>query len=263
LSVDWNHDGSQIATTAKDKKIRVFDPRDSKAAMVGEGFQGTKKSSVVWASNHEKLIGVGFSKTSGRQFGVWDPKKIDTPLIITDLDQSAGVLIPFYDPDNSILYLAGKGDASIRYFELVTDKPYLHFLSEFRDTQSQQGVAWIPKRALDTTKCEIAQCLRLMKEAIVPISFQVPRKSDLFQKDLFPDAYAGVPSLEAKEWLSGENKAPKTRSMKPGEAAKTGEPAKVQAFVAKKSPQELQEENERLLKRIAELEAEIAQAKGE
>jgi len=245
----------------KTKKIRILDPRDSKTAISGEGFAGTKKSSVVWASNQEKLLGVGFSKTSGRQYGVWDPKKLDTPLIISDLDQSAGVIIPFYDPDNSILYLAGKGDASIRYFELVKDKPYLHFLSEFRDTLSQQGVAWVPKRALDTTKCEIALCLRLMKESVVPISFQVPRKSDLFQKDLFPDAYAGVPALEAKDWLGGENKPPVLRPMKPGEAAKTETTTKATTFVAKKSPTELQEENERLLKRVAELEAELAKYK--
>eukprot|EP00456_Euglypha_rotunda_P001075 TRINITY_DN1018_c0_g1_i6.p1 TRINITY_DN1018_c0_g1~~TRINITY_DN1018_c0_g1_i6.p1 ORF type:complete len:347 (-),score=70.51 TRINITY_DN1018_c0_g1_i6:246-1286(-) len=262
MSIDWNADGSLIASTAKDKKIRILDPRDSKTAISGEGFAGAKKSSVVWASNQEKLLGVGFSKTSGRQYGVWDPKKLDTPLAIADLDQSAGVVIPFYDPDNSILYLAGKGDASIRYFELVKDKPYLHFLSEFRDTVSQQGVAWVPKRALDTTKCEIAQCMRLMKEVIVPISFQVPRKSDLFQKDLFPDAYAGVPALEAKDWLSGENKPPVTRPMKPGEAAKSGEATvKATTFVAKKSATELQEENDRLTKRVAELEAELAKYK--
>jgi len=260
FSLDWNADGSQLATSGRDKLIRVFDPRDAKAVITGEGFQGAKKSSVVWASNQEKLLGVGFGKSANRQYGVWDPKKLDTPLALADLDQSAGVLIPFYDPDNSILYLAGRGDASIRYFELVKEKPYLHFLSEFRDTQSQQGVAWIPKRALDTTKCEIAQCLRLMKEAIVPISFQVPRKSDLFQKDLFPDAYAGIPSLEAKEWLGGENKPPKTRSMKPGAATETEETAKTH-FAAKKSPAELQEEVDRLTKRVAELEAELEKYK--
>jgi len=260
LSLDWNADGSQVATTAKDKKIRIFDPRDGKSVQSCEGFAGTKRASVVWASNHEKLLGVGFSKTSVRQYGVWDPKKLDTPLNVTDLDQSAGVIIPFYDPDNSILYLSGKGDASIKYFELVKEKPYLHFLSEFRDTKSQQGVAWLPKRSCDTTKCEIAICLRLMKDAIVPISFQVPRKSDLFQKDLFPDAYAGVPSLEAKEYLSGSNKEPKLKSMKPGSAS--AETTTVKTFTAKTSPQELQAENDKLKARVAELEAELAKLKG-
>jgi len=257
-SLDFSYDGSQICTTCKDKKIRVFDPRDGKSVASAEGFAGTKRSSVVWASNQEKILGVGFSKTSVRQCGVWDPKNLSTPLNIMDLDQSAGVVIPFYDPDNSILYLAGKGDASIRYFELTKEKPYLHALSEFRDTNSQQGVAWLPKRACDTTKCEIAHCLRLMKDSVVPISFQVPRKSDLFQKDLFPDAYAGVPSMEAKEYLAGENRAPKLKSMKPGTAQET---VVVKTFSAKKSPQELEAENEKLKARVAQLEAELARLK--
>jgi len=81
LSVDWNADGSQIATTCKDKKIRIFDPRDGKSAQSTEGFAGTKRASVVWASNHGLLLGVGFSKTSVRQYGVWDPKNLSTPLI--------------------------------------------------------------------------------------------------------------------------------------------------------------------------------------
>jgi len=260
LSIDWNVDGSLLASTSKDKKVRIFDPRDKKSVISTEGFAGTKKSSVLWASNKEKLLGVGFSKTSVRQYGVWDPKKMDAPLHITDLDQSAGVVIPFYDPDNSILYLAGKGDASIRYFELTSEKPYLHALSEFRDTKSQQGVAWIPKRALDTSKCEIALCLRLMKEAVIPISFQVPRKSDLFQKDLFPDTYAGEPSLEAADWFKGENKDPKLRSMKPGTVTETQTTQKT--LTVKKSPAELEEENAQLKARIVELEAELAKLKG-
>jgi len=257
-SIDWTADGAQAATTCKDKKIRIFDPRDAKSVLTTEGFAGSKRSSIVWASNHGLLLGVGFSKNSVRQYGVWDPKNLSAPLALADLDQSAGVVIPFYDPDNSILYLSGKGDASIRYFELVKEKPYLHALSEFRDTNSQQGVTWLPKRACDTTKCEIAHCLRLMKDSIVPISFQVPRKSDLFQKDLFPDAYAGVPSLEAKEYLGGDNKAQKLKSMKPGTAQET---VVVKSFSAKKSPQELETENEKLRARVAELEAELARLK--
>jgi len=257
-SVDFNADGSQIVTISKDKKIRVFDPRDGKSVATSEGFGGMKKASVLWASNQEKILGVGFSKSSGRQYGVWDPKKLDAPLIIKDLDQSSSVIVPYYDPDVSILYIAGKGDASISYFELTKEAPYLHFLSDYRDTNSQQGACFLPKRAVDTTTCEIAHTLRLMKDSIIPISFRVPRKSDLFQKDLYPDAYAGVPSLEAKEYLAGENKAPKLKSMKPGT---TTELVTVKAFSAKRSPQDIEEENSKLRARIAELEAQIAKLK--
>jgi len=67
--------------------------------------------------------------------------------------------------------------------------------------------------------------------------------------------------MEAKEYLAGENKEPKLKSLKPG-ATTTTETISVKSFSAKKTPQDLQEENDKLKARIAELEAEIAKLKG-
>ena len=36
-------------------------------------------------------------------------------------------------------------------------------------------------------------------DSVEPISFIVPRKSEAFQEDIFPDTNAGVPSLSAGE----------------------------------------------------------------
>lgn len=44
---------------------------------------------------------------------------LQDPVSEMDLDQSAGVLMPFYDQDTSVLFLGGKGDGNIRYYELV------------------------------------------------------------------------------------------------------------------------------------------------
>lgn len=49
-----------------------------------------------------------------------------------------------------------------------------------------------------------------------PISFKVPRKSDDFATDLYPDALAGEPALDQEQWLSGENADPIVRSLAPG-----------------------------------------------
>lgn len=49
-----------------------------------------------------------------------------------------------------------------------------------------------------------------------PISFRVPRKSDDFASDLYPDALAGEPALNQEQWLSGENAEPVLRSLAPG-----------------------------------------------
>jgi len=94
-----------------------------------------------------------------------------------------------------------------------------------------------------------------MRDWISPISFQVPRKSDIFQGDLYPDTYAGKPMLSADEWLGGDNKTPAKRSMKPG-AAK--EEQKSSDFVAKKSTEQLEKELAAANAKIAELEEKLA-----
>ena len=37
------------------------------------------------------------------------------------------------------------------------------------------------------------------------IPFTVPRKSELFQEDLYPDTQADVPAITADDWWSGTN----------------------------------------------------------
>ena len=167
-----------------------------------------------------------------------------------DIDQSAGVFSSYYDWDTSVLFLSGKGDSSIKYYEVTNEAPYIHFLSAYSDTQSGKGICWLPKLACDVSKCEVAKCLRLMRDSIIPVGFTVPRKSELFQKDLFPDGYAGASSIEGKAWLDGGNEDPILTNMKPGSQVR----AKVD-FVAKKSYAELETELAAALKKIAELEA--------
>jgi coronin-1B/1C/6 len=254
--LDWNGNGSQLVSTCKDHKMRIFDPRQKEAAMTTAGFEGSKKSTALWMDNHGLIASIGFTKNSARQYSVHDPKKFDTPLATADIDQSAGVLMCTYDPDTSVLFIGGKGDGSIKYFEVVNEAPYIHFLSEFRNSQSQKGLGWLPKYACDTSKCEIARALRLMRDCIQPVSFQVPRKSDLFQADIFPDTYAGVPSNNSADWLGGKDADPVMRSMKPGT-----EVNKDSGFTAKKSPKEMQAELDVANKRIAELEKELAALK--
>ena len=43
----------------------------------------------------------------------------------------------------------------------------------------------MPKRGVDTTKCEIVRFYKLHPNKIEPVSFTVPRKSELFQADIY------------------------------------------------------------------------------
>ena len=269
-SFDWNPDGSLIVTTSKDLQLRVFDPRNPSSVMKTAGFTGPKSSRALWRGDKGQIIALGSSKSSARQYGLWDIKMLKEPLTLQDIDTSAGVLIPHFDADTGILYAAGKGDGNIRYWEVVDTDPYVHFLSEFRDNASQKGVTFLPKRACDVKQCEIAVCLRLMKDRVVPISFQVPRKSaDTFQKDIYPDAYAGVSSTSAEEWLNGANAVPKKISMNPsqrgsvsgGGASSVPAGATSGAVAPAKSAAQLQKELDAAHARIKELEDELAKLK--
>lgn len=101
----WKSDGSLLAVTSKDKTIRVVDPRQAEAAIKVAGYQGAKGSQAVWADNHNKLVVTGFSKETDRCVGLYDPRNMSERVENIELDQSAGVLLPFYDQDTSVSIL--------------------------------------------------------------------------------------------------------------------------------------------------------------
>jgi coronin-1B/1C/6 len=122
----WNYDGSQLVTSCKDKQVRLIDGRNGKITSTVEAHEGTKTVKLTWLGDSNNFLTVGFTRQSKRQFKIWDQRKLDkgAALATADLDQAAGVIMPFYDEDLSLLYLAGKGDGNVRVFELVDDEPW-------------------------------------------------------------------------------------------------------------------------------------------
>ncbi|XP_060243240.1 coronin-6 isoform X2 [Meriones unguiculatus] len=153
-----------------------------------------------------------------RRSSRWRPllNNFEEPVALQEMDTSNGVLLPFYDPDSSIVYLCGKGDSSIRYFEITEEPPFVHYLNTFSSKEPQRGMGFMPKRGLDVSKCEIARFYKLHERKCEPIVMTVPRKSDLFQDDLYPDTPGPEPALEADEWLSGQDAEPVLISLKDG-----------------------------------------------
>mgnify|MGYP002637546213 CR=1 FL=1 len=86
--------------------------------LFGEG----KRKSLLGGAGH-LLATTGFSRQSDRQLFIWDARNTADPLSKTDVDQASGSLMPFYDPDAALLYLAGKGDCNIRYYEVLFPHP--------------------------------------------------------------------------------------------------------------------------------------------
>lgn len=76
----------------------------------------------------------------------------------------------------------------------------------------------MPKRGLNTSRCEIFKFYKLhtTRSLCEPISMIVPRKSDQFHDDLYPDTAAPRPALTASEWKGGLNAPPILMSLNAG-----------------------------------------------
>jgi len=255
---DWNRNGSLLATSCKDKKLRIVDPRSKKIAQEVEAHQGIKGTRVIFLGM-DKLFSCGFTKSSEREFSIWDPRNLGTRISGQNVDSASGLLMPFYDEDTKVLFLGGKGDGNIRYYEIVDDQTGIYYLTEFKTNTPQRGLCVVPKRAVNTADCEIVKMLKVGVKTVEPISFQVPRKSDVFQDDIFPDCYAGEPALTSDEWLAGKDADPKTMSLAGGFVKKANVSFNPEKQEAPKelTEKEVRTEYEKLKQRVAYLEAEL------
>lgn len=94
-SVCWNSNGSLLATTCKDKTLRIVDPR--KGQVVAERarpHEGARPMRAVFTADG-KLLSTGFSRMSERQLALWDPVGQAAPgrALATSLGQPRGRLV--------------------------------------------------------------------------------------------------------------------------------------------------------------------------
>ncbi|KAI2471414.1 DUF1900-domain-containing protein [Annulohypoxylon bovei var. microspora] len=206
-SLSWNASGTMLVTTSRDKKLRVWDVRQERPAHEGPGHEGAKNSRTVWLGEQNRFATTGFSKMSDRQLALWEPGN-NTPIGgFKTLDSISGVCMPFWDDGCNCLYLAGKGDGNIRYFEYENDK--FEFLSEYKSIEPQRGIAFIPKRGVNVHENEIMRAYKTVNDAYIePISFTVPRRAETFQSDIYPAASGIKPGCSASDWLSGKSGLP-------------------------------------------------------
>ncbi|OJA11530.1 hypothetical protein AZE42_09513 [Rhizopogon vesiculosus] len=211
-SLAFNTTGTLMATTCRDRKLRLFDPRaGGDPIRVAEAHGGIKGARVVWMGDSDKIATTGFTKRSDRELSIWETGGLAS-IQKTTIDQSAGVMMPFWS-DNGILFLAGKGDGNIRYFEYESD---LFPLAEHKSIDPQRGMCFLPRRALNVSECEIARAYKVSGTSVEPIAFIVPRKADSFQSDIYPAAASSEPTLSASEFFAGKTATVKLVSLENG-----------------------------------------------
>lgn len=217
LSMNWNLDGSLLNTTCKDKKLRIIDPRSGEVTAEVAAHQGTKTQRSIWAKRRNQIVTVGFNSSSReREMMIFDAKKMDAPLLKKEIDTASGVMMPFYDDDTDMLYVGGKGDGSVRYYQLWDEASITTELDAYGSSQGAKGLCFLPKTALNVKECEVARMIKLEPNQALAISYKLPRKTAAseFQADVYPPTFAREPALGAGEYFGGETKEPNTTDMK-------------------------------------------------
>ncbi|KPI39467.1 Coronin-like protein crn1 [Cyphellophora attinorum] len=208
-SLSWSANGSLLVTTSRDKKL-------------------------LWMGEHDRIATTGFSKMSDRQLALWDIKAPTAPVNGFEmLDSISGVCVPFWDQGTSCLYLAGKGDGNIRYYEYENDK--FEYLSEYKSSDAQRGIAFLPKRGVNMHENEVMRAYKTVNDTYIePISFIVPRRAESFQEDIYPPTFGLKPAMSSAEWFDGAEKMPPKINM---ESLYDGDaPEEIPASAAKPTP---------------------------
>ncbi|XP_051573038.1 coronin-7 isoform X3 [Myxocyprinus asiaticus] len=217
----WKEDGSLLASSCKDKKLRIFDPRAQPSAVqCAQGLQGNKDSRILWIKD-DNLITTGFNQVRQQEVRLWDRRKLSSSLSSLSLATSNATLMPLFDPDSGLFIVSGNGESVIDCFEVTASEPFLSQVSHCLTDASTRGVALVPKLALDVRVCEILRVMQFTDNFIVPISYQVPRKAGQdFHADLFPDTIGHTPAMAADDWWKGENKQVERVSLHPNKRPK-------------------------------------------
>ncbi|XP_044017641.1 coronin-7 isoform X3 [Aphidius gifuensis] len=205
-SLSWKYDGTLIATSSKDKQLRIIDPRINKPIVNHcSSHQSIKDSRVVWLGNSGRILTTGFDASRLRQVYIRDLRNLTIPEKTLELDCSTGILMPIFDSDTNMLFLAGKGDTTIMYMEVTDKDPYL--VEGIRHSGEQtKGICSVPKRALHVMQAEVNRILQLTSSTVIPIMYQVPRKSYRdFHSDLYPDTAGCVAQNNAEAWIKGHD----------------------------------------------------------
>jgi len=219
-SMCWNFNGSMLATSCKDKLARVIDPRttneEERVVHSFSAHEGSKPFRVHFVDD-KRIVTVGTKKTSDREIALWNTTDLTEPITRHELDQGSGNMLSMYDSTLNLLYAAAKGDCNIKYFEISKESPYVHYLSQYQAATSQRGFGLLPKRALSVNKCEVFRLYKLDSKGLVePVSMVVPRKSDCFQQDIYPNVPGDSPALQAGQWFGGDNADPILISLQDG-----------------------------------------------
>lgn len=223
-NISFNYDGSLFVSAAKDRLIRVVDPRA--AAVTAQSAEIGRNLRAEWCpvglGTNDTILTVASVAGGARVLNLYDPRDLSQSICTRTIDQASGQLFPFFDEDTGLCWIAGKGDTTIRFFELSADDTGVVSATKANEFQTAStpiaGFCLLPKNTCNVRDIEVQKALKLSTDAVIPITFKMPRAENLrhyFQDDIFVPTRAAQSTISADDWLAGGNQPPSRYSLKP------------------------------------------------
>ncbi|XP_059078882.1 coronin-B-like isoform X3 [Tigriopus californicus] len=214
-SVAWKQSGDLFASQSKDLQLRIFDVRSGSKVNQCLSHEGMKDSKVVWIGNSNRILTTGFSGERLREINIRDMRNLSVPQKNLTLDMSSGILVPLFDPDTNMCFLCGKGDRNIQFIEISENEPHIIEGLKYSGDQTK-GACLVPKRSMDVMQGEVNRVLQLCDSSIVPVTWQVPRKSYReYHADIYPETFGLESAMGPENWLQGQNQMTPTINLDP------------------------------------------------
>ncbi|KAN0064848.1 hypothetical protein ACQY0O_001905 [Thecaphora frezii] len=221
LSIDWAQDGISLAATSKDGIVSLFDARASSKPTSTTQAHASKVKPARLAFVWSHLITTGFSAMREREWAIWDPRSLQQPVKRATIDVSTGVIAPLVDQDRGLVYLLGKGDATLRWLEVDDAKSFTEGNCPLNFTIGGGGLA--PSSVHRVMEGEVGRLFvasSTAEDCIVPVSVTIPRRQYIdFHPDLYPPTSSRVAAQSASAWIRGRDADVQRISQDPARAS--------------------------------------------
>lgn len=209
LSLSWSEDGARLAVLGKNSSLTVFDPRIApKAQLDACATIDSKKPQHVFFVK-DKLCVLAQNSTQKPFVAYYEVGDLSKPSSRLDLALSPGFVMPLYDPDTELLFLAPRGANTVNMFDVSEQKtaggPSFTQCPGLTLDSGCRGACLIPKSALETSRNEVQRLLSLTPTAVEQYKITVPRKNVGFNEELYPATRDCSPAMDAAEYATGRD----------------------------------------------------------
>ena len=211
-TVQWNHNGTLIGATTKNKFMNVFDPRTNKMIFKHQINEKIHSAKFAWLDN-DSFVTTSWNQSGAKLLKLWDVRKVKGDLssegAVTEvkIDTSTTVTTPFIDRESKLVYTIGKGEAGIHTFDYSEGKFKKGI--DFSSKEPSICSVMFDRKALDYNTLEIDRFARYVNsKKVYYVTYRIARRNPGYNPALYPPVECGEAALTYDQWVGGETAEP-------------------------------------------------------